>query len=368
MKKYIFIYLSIVFIITIIACNKTVTLHPQRKNIVETVYASGKIIADSEYTVYSLNAGTVIKKLTKEGDTVKKGQLLYVIKNDAPMAKADAAKIAYNEAQSNLSERSRVLNDLKITMSNAETKFINDSVLYARRNNLWKQGIGTQNEVDNAYTAYINSLNQKKSAEEKYHAMVNDLQVSLANAKSQLAGAQNDLSNYFIRSESDGRVYQTTKEAGEAVKINEAMALLGKTSTRIIKLAVDQQDIDKIRIGQEVLLKTDITGNTIYHATVERIYPMMNEADQTFRVDAFFSDNAQQPFTHSSVEANIIIQKKNNVLTVPRMAMVADDSIMVKQEGKSKTIAVQTGIHTLDEVEIINGLSESSEIIIPSQK
>jgi HlyD family secretion protein len=368
MKKNIYVYLGLAFSLWVIQCNKKPNLHPQRKNIVETVYASGKIIADSEYTVYSLNAGTILKKLVKEGDTVKKGQLLYMIKNDAPSARAEAARAAYNEAQQNVSERSRVLNDLKITMSNAETKFINDSLLYTRRSNLWKQGIGAKNDVDNAYTAYINSLNQKKSAEEKYHAMLNDLNVSLANAKSQFTSAQYDLNNYFIRSESDGRVYQTNKEAGEAVKINEAMALLGKTSNRIIRLAVDQQDIDKIKPGMEVLLKTDITGNIIYHATVQRMYPMMNEADQTFRVDASFSDNADRPFTHSSVEANIIIQKKTHVLTVPRLAMISDDSITVKQDGKSKTIAVQTGIRTLDEVEILKGLSESSEIMIPSQK
>ncbi|HVM89609.1 MAG TPA: HlyD family efflux transporter periplasmic adaptor subunit [Puia sp.] len=352
----------------ITACHKNTSIHPQRKKIVETVYASGKITADSEYTVFALNAGTITNKLIKEGDTIKKGQLLYIIKNEAPAAKAEAAKIAYSEAQANLSEKSRVLNDLKIAMDNAGVKFINDSLLYARRNNLWKQGIGAQNDVDNAYANYISSFNLKKSAEEKYYATKNDLNVSLANAKSQLASAQNDLSNYFIKSENDGRVYQTFKEIGEAAKVNDALALLGKTSKRIIRLAVDQQDIDKVKIGQEVLLKIDITGNTIYHAIVERIYPMMNEADQTFRVDAFFSDSTHQPYIHSSVEANIIIQTKNNALTIPRLAMVSDDSIMIKQNGKQKTIAVKTGIKTLDEVEIRDGLSETSEIIMPQQK
>jgi HlyD family secretion protein len=350
------------------ACNKKSGIHAQRKNIVETVYASGKIIADSEYTVYALSAGSVIKKLIKEGDTVKKGQALYIINYDASSAKLNAAKTNYNEAASNLSEKSRVLNDLKLAMDNTRTKLYNDSLLFARRNKLWQQGIGTQNDVDNASANYITSRNLKKSAEEKYHATLNDLNVSLANAKSQLAGAQTDLNNYFIKSDNSGMVYQTYKEQGESVKLNDAVALLGKTSNRIIKLAVDQQDIDKVKPGQEVLLKTDITGNVIYHASVTKIYPMMNEADQTFRVDALFTDSTQQRFTHSSVEANIIIQKKADVLTVPRLAMVSDDSLMIKADGRIKTIAVRTGIRTLEEVEIISGLNESSEIILPGQK
>lgn len=94
----------------------------------------------------------------------------------------------------------------------------------------------------------------------------------------------------------------------------------------------------------------------------------MNEVDQTFRVDAVFTDTTQQPFIHSSVEANIIIRKKNDALVIPRAAMIADDSVQVKQDGKIKIIAVQTGIRTLDETEIIKGLDESSQVLLPLNK
>jgi HlyD family secretion protein len=190
----------------------------------------------------------------------------------------------------------------------------------------------------------------------------------LQNAKSQAASAQNDLNNYFIRAEANGTVFQTFKEAGEAVRANEVVAILGETNNRIIRLAVDQQDISKIKNGQEVLLKADVSGNTIYKASVSRIYPLMNEVDQTFRVDAIFQDSTQQTFIHSSVEANIITEQKNNVLVIPRKALVADDSVQVKQDGKIKMMAVKTGIRTLDEVEILSGLDESSEVIVPVQK
>jgi HlyD family secretion protein len=365
-KVYWFTFLLSLLITT--ACNKKPAVRAQRKNIVETVYASGKIVADSEYTVYALSAGSVIRKLIKEGDTVKKGQILYIVNYDASSAKLHAAKTNYDEATSNISEESRVLNDLKLALDNARAKLNNDSLLYARRSKLWQQGIGTQNDVDNASANYITSRNLEKSAEEKYYATRNDLNVSLANAKSQLAGAQTDLNNYFIKSANNGMVYQTYKEQGEAVKLNDAVALLGKTSKRLIRLAVDQQDIDKVKLGQDVLLKTDITGNAIYHAMVSKIYPMMNEADQTFRVDAWFADTVRQHFTHSSVEANIIIQKKSDVLTVPRLAMISDDSLMIRVDGKTKIVPVRTGIRTLEEVEIISGINQTSEIILPAQK
>ncbi|MBS1501774.1 MAG: biotin/lipoyl-binding protein, partial [Bacteroidetes bacterium] len=215
-------------LILIAACQNNNLVHPQRKDIIETVYASGKIMADSEYTVYALNPGTVIKKMAKEGDTVKKGQILYVINNTAPAAKLNAANVSYETAKQNLSANSRVLTDLKIAMQNAAIKFSNDSLQYFRLKNLWEQNIGTKSALDNAETQYRTSMNEKRSAREKYYSTVNDLTVTLKNAESQVAAAQNDLSNYFIRADSKGTVYQMLKEKGEAVKANEATVLMVK--------------------------------------------------------------------------------------------------------------------------------------------
>jgi HlyD family secretion protein len=358
-------FLSLLFIVS---CKNNTIVHPQRKNIIETVYASGKIMADSEYTVYALNPGTVVKKLAKEGDRVKKNQVLYVINNTAPAARLDAATISYSNAKQNLSGNSRILNDLKIAMENADIKFGNDSLQYVRLRNLWAENIGTKSSLDNAETQYRTSLNQKQSAKEKYYSTVNDLHVSLKNAQSQVATAQNDLNNYIIRAESAGTVYQMMKEKGEAVKANEAILMMGKSADRVIRLSVDQQDIDRIKIGQEVLLKTDVSGDRIYQAKVIRTYPVMNEADQTFRVDAIFVTGQDQPYIHTSVEANIIIQRKQQSLVIPTQVLLNGDSVKIKQDGKVKTIAVKTGIHTIDEVEVLSGLDEQSDLVIPSQK
>ncbi|MGN6640400.1 MAG: efflux RND transporter periplasmic adaptor subunit [Mucilaginibacter sp.] len=349
-------------------CSNNNIIHPQKKDIIETVYASGKIMADSEYTVYALNPGTVVQKLVNDGDHVKKGQVLYVINNTAPAAKLSAANISYENAQENLSPNSRVLNDLKISMRNADIKFSNDSLQYMRLKNLWQQNIGTKSALDNAEVQYRTSLNDKQSAKEKYYSAVNDLKVSLKNAESQLASAQNDLNNYIIRADAPGTIYQTMKEKGEAVKANEALALLGQSAERLIRLSVDQQDIDRVEVGQQVLLKTDATGDKIFKASVVRIYPTMNEADQTFRVDAVFTDNENQSYIHTSVEANIIIQRKQQALVIPSNVLLTGDSVKVKEDGHIKTIAVKTGIHTLDEAEILSGLNEQSDVVVPSVK
>lgn len=359
--------LTFYFLLSVlISCGGTTIIYPNRKDIVETVYASGKIMADSEYTVYALNPGTVVKKLVKEADVVERGQILYIINNTAPAARLNAANESYEKAMENLSPRSPILNDLKLSMQNVVIKSGNDSLQYFRLKSLWEQNIGTKSALDNAQAQYRTSINEKKSAREKYYSTVNDLNISLKNAQSQVAGAQNDLSNYIVRAESNGTVYQMTKEKGEAVKANEAVALLGKSTDRLVRLSVDQQDINLLQTGQQVLVKIDATADRIYQAKVIRIYPTMNEADQTFRVDAIFTEEDAQSYIHTSVEANIIIRKKRHALIIPNSALLSGDSVKVKKNGKTTTVAVKTGIHTLDEVEILNGLDERTEIVMPS--
>ncbi|OQP49817.1 hypothetical protein A4H97_28440 [Niastella yeongjuensis] len=351
-----------------LCCNNTPVVFPERKDIVEAVYAAGKIIPENEYKLSSLSNGTIIKKLVKDGDTVQKGQLLYIINNEAAKEQFKAASKNFHMATENLSGQSPLLNDLKLSMQNAEVKCDNDSSIYYRYKALWSQNIGTRNNLDNAFANYQVSLNQKNMAEQKYYAAVNELEVSAGNARSQLASAGKDLQEYFIRSDRDGVVYQTFKETGETVFTNEVVALIGNAGHQLIRLSVDQEDIGSVQTGQQVLLQTDVTGNTIYEAIVSCIYPVMNEQDQTFRVDATFSNLSAPAFIHSSVEANIIIQKKNKALVLPRTALAANDSVWVQVNGDKTKKHIQTGITTLENVEIIAGLDETTPVLLTNKE
>src|SRR5204863_8282622 len=91
------------FILLFVSCSRSrETVKPQRKNITEAVYASGKIISENEYNVFALSSGTVKEKKVKEGDAVSKDQLLYVISNNAPSARLDAARSTFENARLNL--------------------------------------------------------------------------------------------------------------------------------------------------------------------------------------------------------------------------------------------------------------------------
>lgn len=347
-----------------VACGNASIIYPVKKDIVETVYASGKIVPVSEHWLSAQSSGSIIKKLVDDGDTVSKGQPLYIISGEAVDENYNAALINYNMISFNLSASSPVLKDLQLAMRNAEVKFREDSTNFCRWKKLWDNNIGTRSNLDNAHSKYLLSLNEMQVAEQRYNSKRNELQLSKRDANSRLASARKALNDVYVRSDQDGIVYKALREAGESVTRNERLVLLGDATDRIIELNVDQQDIDKIRPGQHVLLQVDAKGSKVYEAVVTFISQVMNETDQTFHVEARFKEEAEQLFIYSSLEANIVVDKRKGTLALPRTALAAKDSVWIKKDGKRKKVPVQIGVSTLEYVEILSGIEENTKVIV----
>jgi len=361
-------FLLLLFVIFILlSCGKQRLVYLQRKDIIEAVYASGKIIPANEYSCYAQGTGTIIRKLVTDGAKITKGQLLYIIRNEAPTAMYQAAAQQYHEAEFNLSTESPLLHDATLALTNASLRLTNDSVTYFRWNTLWAQGIGTRSNLDNAYTNYQVSANLYRSANEKYQATLHSLQTASSAAHGQVVTAKKELGDYFVTAATSGIAWQTFKEAGESVRSNEVVAIMGDSGRPVIRLAVDQEDISRIRTGQNVLLKTDLTGDSVYEAVTTRIYPTMNEADQTFRVDAAFKGKVPPAFIHGSVEANIIVAEKTAAMVLQREAMASRDSVWIADGRAQKKVPVHTGLSNMDYVEILGGINEKTPVIVNAQ-
>jgi HlyD family secretion protein len=362
--RYFFNLLLLLLILSLSACDTANTIRPIQKDITETVYASGKIVPDNEHWVSSQTTGRIVRKAIEDGDTVRKGQLLYVISDEGAKEKLEAAEANLRLLSYNLSENSPVLQDQRLALHIADLKQRNDSANYVRWKSLWEREIGTMSNLENAQNKYLVSQSEKRIIEQKYNLTLNELQTSLIAARSQLATARKELADDFVYSDQDGIVYSALKEEGENVFSNERLVLIGNAGDRLIRLSVDQQDIASIKIGQRILLQVDARGSEVFEATVVFISPVMNEADQAFRVDAKFNQPVDHPFIYTSVEANIIVKTKTAAMLIPRIALQGADSVWVKENGHAKKVGVQTGITTLDYVEVVGGIDEKTELLL----
>lgn len=348
--------------------NKVETVKPEHKAITEAVYASGFLVPRNEYKVYALSDGYIVAKSKEGGDEVKNGEEIYKVQNDAVSSKLGASLSALELAKLNASENSPVLLDLKNKIKSAEAKYKNDSLNYTRYKNMFDAKAVTQAQYDQAALAFEVSSNDLKSVKENYKRTKDQLQVELKNAESMLAASNLDYGNYSIRSVMDGVVYETYKDLGEAVRRTELVALVGEKGAKILELSVDQQDIDKVKVGQEVIVKMDVTGSKIYKAKITKIYPNMNQQDQTFKVEAEFAEGYEMNFVHTSVEANIIIAQKEKALIVPKNVIQANDEVEIKAMGLNKRVKIKRGLENLEFVEIVEGVGDTDEIVIPVVK
>ena len=117
-----------------------------QQDITESVYASGIIKAENQYQVFSNVNGIIQQYLVTEGDMIKVGTPIIAIQNETSKLNSDNAKLAanYNDFDANQSK----LNELKTSIDFAKNKFLTDSSLFVRQQNLWKQQVGTQVDLE----------------------------------------------------------------------------------------------------------------------------------------------------------------------------------------------------------------------------
>jgi multidrug resistance efflux pump len=362
MKHLYFIFI-VVTITTITGCrNGGNGIKPVVKPLMEAVYASGYVIAMDEYQVFSQAEGYLTEKLVSDGQDVKKGDPLFIIAADQQSARYQLARENYDMAIANFGEDSPVLAELQTAIDAARTKMQFDSLNYVRYKNLWDQKATTQSDFDRMKLLYDNSRNDYILQQKRLARTKDQLYIEKQNAESALRIARDESGRYIIRSEVNGKVFNTMKEKGELVRRNEAVAVIGKDGQFYLQLNVDELDIQRVAVGQDVFTKIDAYPDQIFHAKVSKIYPMINKQQQSIRVDADLTDELPGGFSGLALEANIVIRQKENALVIPKTALLPGDSINVRTPDGVKTIKIEKGIETLDEIEVLRGL-DSTDIV-----
>lgn len=344
--------------------NKPVLVQPEQKPLLEAVYASGFVRAQQEYEVFAEGEGYVVDKLVNDGDSVRRGDALYVLSSTQSGARYLIAKQNYELAAKNLDENSALLSELNSMVQSAQAKMRFDSTNYIRYKNLLQQNVGTRVEHDRMKLAYENSANEYKLYKSRYEKTLSDLQVVRNNAQQQLVIASDDSGKNVVKSLLDGKVFFTRKEKGELVRRGESLAMIGSTASFYIELSVDELDINKLQIGQMVLVKADAFPDKVFHASVSKIYPLVDTRQQSLRVDAILTESIPGNFSGLALEANIVIQQKERALIIPKAALIEGDSVWVEQDGEVVKRAVKKGIVTMDEVEIVSGIDSATNIVI----
>lgn len=329
---------------------------PVETSMTESVYASVTIQPDSLYQVYATVSGILDANLVEEGDLVSANDHLFQIINNAPKLNSENAKFALDLAKENYDGRAAILSGIEDEIEAAKLKYSNDSINYFRQKHLWDQHIGSKAEYDTKKLNYELASNQLKLLQSRFNQTKNQLETALKQAQNNYRTANIATEDFTVESKINGKVYALYKEPGEIVTSMEPLAAIGSAKRFIIELLVDEVDIVRIHQEQEVLVHLDAYEDVIFKGQVTKIYPKKDERNQTFTVEAIFENPPKVLYPGLSGEANIIIAKKDKVLTVPK-AYVTEDNKVKTDQGLT---AIELGLQNMEYVEVLSGIDKDT--------
>ena len=358
--------------------------------IVETVSATGKIQPEIEVKISSEVSGEIIALPVKEGQVVKKGELLVKINPDLYTS-------GYNRTVSNLS-------GTKAGLSQADASFKEAQSNYDRSKTLYDKGIISRSDWDKAIASFEVAKANKQSS---YY--------NVQSANATVKEAKDNLGRTTIYAPADGTISMLNVELGERVLGTQQM-----TGTEILRVAnlnnmevevdVNENDIVKINVGDSANVQVDAYLKKEFKGIVTSISNSASattSADQVtnFKVkirilkESYMDLLEGKPVTYSpfrpgmTATVDIITTRKEKVIGVPISAIVMksdtaaankyevkdekpDDKkvvaksdkkfecVFVKEGNKAKIRIVKTGIQDNTNIEVISGIKKGDVIIV----
>lgn len=337
------------------------SITPTRSDLVESVYASGFVKSENQYTVLAKMPGKLDRIFIKEGDVVQSGDPLFQLESQQARLATDIAR--QSELANDFKRNQLKLQEARQAIDLAQKKLVDDSIGLARQQELAKQNIGTRVALEQkALEVEIAKANVKK-ATVLYEDLKRQLQLASAQSKTNLQLAQAKERDFVIRSEVSGVVYQVNAKRGELTSGTLPLAIIGQ-SNFLIEFQIDEMDIVRIQKGQKVILRLDSYPEQVFEAQISFIYPIMDERKRAFRVEATFVKAPKVLYPNLSLEANVIIQEKKNVLTIPTAYLLPESAVLLADGTVRK---VKIGLQNDAVVEIQQGLDTDTKIRRPKK-
>lgn len=348
---------------TLFSCGKkNETVKPTVESITESIYASGIVKSKDQYQAFATVNGIIENVFVTEGDSVKKGDPILSISNEAQKLNKENAELAAHFSDYNANQGK--LNEAKLFVDLSRNKMKQDSAFYFRQKALWQDQVGTKVEFEQRELAYQNSKTAYYSSLVKYDDLKRQLDFTSEQSKKNLLISSKMESDFTLKSEMNGIVYALYKSKGELVGLQTPLAVIGDAQHFLLEMQVDEYDILKVKLGLTVLISMDSYKGKVFEAKVTKINPLMNERSKSFLVEAEFVNAPEKLYPNTTFEANIVVTKKDNALLIPRNFII-NDSIVVKSNGDKVT--VKTGLRDYKKIEILSGITAEDELKKPTE-
>lgn len=355
------------------------TTYAKRQDMTTTVTTNGKIEPIQNFEAHSPSALIVRRILVQSGQQVKAGQLLMQL--DDVDARAQAAKATADlraaEAESNSVQHGGSQEEvLSVDADLAKGQ----SELAAARNNLktleqlQSAGAATTSEIQNARNRLNAAQQQIDYLEKRKTGRYSSQDISKAAAREEQArtaysAAEQLVHQTNITAPFAGTVYALPVRESEFVNAGEMLLQLADLTNVQVRAFVDEPEIGHIGIGQPVSVEWDALPGQNWSGRVTEVpstiinYGTRNVGEVLCRID----NRESRLLPNINVTVSIVTSNQNNVITLPREAIHADDSrrfVYVVADGRLRRAYIDQGASNLTLVELKSGIPEGTEVAL----
>jgi len=392
-----------------------------RQDLASSVTASGEIKPKTYVNVGANAYGKITKLYVKEGDKVKKGQIVATLENVQPEADVQANTAGLDVSKTDYVAQQAAAKTAQANVDKAKADLERATLDFKRGQDLYKENLIPKSDYDTRKANYDlaqAALSQAQAGVAQVAAQVQSASRRVAQNQAMLRRYSDVLSKTVYRAPYDGTVTYLPVREGESVVVGiqnqpgSTLMTIADTSVITAEVRVDETDIVNVKIGQPAEVSIDAIPKKKFKGTVTEIgdnallrttgvaTSQSNSGSQEakdFKVVVTLSDIPENLRPGLSATAKITTATRPNAVAIPIQALTirqkgdlvekkkdknnvqaaepnAKDAkeeiqgVFVVRQGKAAFVPVTTGITGTTDIEVTDGLKEGDEIITGSYK
>ena len=362
-----------------VSCGKKETLSEyevtrvQRGDISLSVSKTGQVVSDNTVSVYTTASQRVNKVFFKQGDNVKKGDIVmtfYPVDKNETLRKIQMKTLEIKKYERNLADAQGSLRRKKESKSLEIQQKSRD--LY-NAEELYKVGGETRVNVDDARKALRNSRLDLDTVDSEQKASIEDARTSLKTAKLELATLQEDLTliKNEITSPVDGVITEMTADENYRVNTESTLFKVSDSQNMRAEVKLSDGDIKNIEVGQRVEITSDsLPDNEKIEGTVSQISGVaeksssLDESNTTVKIQLNETRGLKPGAT---ITATIFYKESRNVVKIPYSSVINENgkyyAFVVGNGNKVSKKEIRVGVTDDSSYEILSGVSVGERVV-----
>jgi HlyD family secretion protein len=395
----------------------------QKQDLASIVSASGEIKPKTYVNIGANAFGKITHLYVREGDRVKKGQMLAQLENVQSAADVAATKASLEASRTDAVAAEANLNTAKADLNRAKADYERAHLDWDRGEGLFKAGVISKADYDTRKATWQTTeagVAQAEARVAQAKAQVDSAQGHIAQTDATLTRASDVLQKTVYAAPYAGVITNLPVREGETVVIGiqnapgSTLMTLADMSVITAEVKVDETDIVNVQLGQPAEVAIDAIPKKVFHAVVTEIgnnaivrstgvatsqSTSASQEAKDFKVVVTLSDPPEDLRPGLSTTAKITTATRSNVVTIPIQAITIRrqedmetsekgsvqaaapqkdapkdkkneeiQGVFVIRNKKAEFVPVQTGIAGTTDIEVLGGLKEGDEIVTGSYK